>query len=381
MNNRWISIVEGTLSELIELRMSLMTEAPTEDSARQLFYVQVLIAYFRQEPSTIDSLVINNLEFLNQNPDLKALTLLRLQLRKQILDIPKMNAEIEKIQLSTLDPLLHGEFHFVRAHTYHAAQDYQQAEIYFLAASAQYSLGGAKKKSVRAHFSSVATYSSIHPEARLFPEYINLYRKAMEIQDFQTAATSLLNISREFQRLDALVIALEYAEEAITIFDGHNAGSREHGLALLQKSHVLMQLNRIHEGQKELFIALAIANEEVQSSCRILAEKYNINVKVLKAEKTIATWEERRTEAAQGRPLGKHESLLLKLLAEKPRSKFELIAELYQDNIEIEFKEGRLKNLLVRARARLPGLIVFQNDLYKISDPHTLKNIIRQGIA
>jgi hypothetical protein len=371
MSALWIEIIEANLSGLTELHKTLAGVSVTEESRRQLLYCQVMIAYFRHSASDLESLISTHGAWLEHHPDLTALATLRWHIRRGPVDLEAVKAQFSE-SFETSIPALKGEWSFALAYAHNVGQDFRNAEIYYLAASAQYALAGAGSKSLRAELSALASYSCLHPESRLFPDYTSLYRKAMTAREHQTAAACLVNISREFQRLEALPIAMDYVSQAISLHEVHHEASREHGLCLLHRAHLYLQLERNLEAQRDLFFALSIPHGEVQSSCRVLAEKYGINLQVLPAERVLPTWAERAEDPLRTKPLGKLESQLLLLLSEAPQDKFTLMDTLYGEKIDPASKEGRFKNLLARLRARFPGLIVLENDLYKISDPFVL---------
>ncbi len=372
MSFQWVQIVEATLSELNGLRMSLLIEPEDRQDQKQLFYIQVLVAYFRQDANEIQQLIQKFQHLLSDDRALLVLAQLRAALKSNSQSqTEEFNYWIAKFPPEA-ESLLKAEFWFIQAHRAQISKDFARAEDCFIQAAAFYEDGRAHRKALRASFSAVASYSCLKPEARLFSEYHVLFQKGLEVRDYQTAGAALLNISREFQRLDSLSLALEYANQALELYIKHNFGAREHGLTLTHRSQLLFQMGRQIEATKDLQVAATVINAEVQSSVQSLAEKYQVSVNTINSELSLPTWEERKLDPSTLKGLGRLESQMIEILSRGPTTKFDLIQILYFENIDFEFKEGRFKNLLFRLRQRFPGLIVFQNDMYSISDPHAL---------
>ena len=364
----WVQIIEATLSELTALNLSLLTEPEDRQDPRQLFYVRILIAYFRQDAKELNRIILESQDFLKDHPDLHSLALMRESMRSGKPEA--LAASTIPVLAENADAIMQGEYYFLQAHSAQVLKNYRNAEQFFIKASAFYDQARAYKKALRATFSAVASYSCLRPEARLFGEYRNLYKRGLDIKDFQSAGTALLNISREFQILESVDLALDYINQAIDLFEAHNFGSREHGLALVHRAHLLFQSQRDIEATKNLQVAVTMTHSEVQSSVDTLSKKYGVSLHTQASELLLPTWKERAADRPILKGLGKLESRLIEELSKGPATKFELIEELYSENIEFEFREGRFKNLISRLRKRFPGLVVFGNECYSIPDPN-----------
>jgi hypothetical protein len=360
----WIVVMEASLGEL----QNIEAELQLGNEPELLYYSRVLIAYFRQ-----DVIALVSLRGEVPNLLLSYLTSMRLEVRKTSTDLATIESLKKQVQEETTDLLFLGEAAFIAAVAHQAAKSFVSSEKYYREAAAKLKAGGAKKKALRALMSSLAAYSCVYPESRLFAEYMEIYKQAMEIMDFQTAGTVQMNISREFQRLDGLNIALDYVTQSIVLFERGAQGSREHGLSLVHRAHLYLQLHRFADAENDFFLALLNPNVEVQSACEVLSEKYHLNLKTLKSDRVLATWQERKNEAGTLKPLGKLESELILILSKKPCTKFELMDALYGTLIDHESKENRLKNLMSRVRTRFPGLILLEDSSYRISEPEKNK--------
>lgn len=330
-----------------------------------------MINYFRENPAGIEDLLASHAQV---SEALKILAEMRLIILKNLnlTEITKLQASLNALQVSDM---ITGECLFVSAFAHQKAGDFAVAEILFRESAAFLKKVGAHKKSLRARMSAIAAYSCLHPESRLFSEYLSVYQAALSIKENLTAGTCLLNISREFQRLSALDLALDYANKSLQLFEEGHFGSREFGLGLVHRAFVLLQLDRpLTQVSKDLTVALSIQHPDVQSSCASLAEMFQFNLKSLPYKTDVLpTWKERILEtSAEAGKLGEMESQLILLLSQKPHSKFELMDILYGDRIDFESRENRFKNLLFRVRTRTHADIRIVNGHYTLSEPSSL---------
>jgi hypothetical protein len=169
-----------------------------------------------------------------------------------------------------------------------------------------------------------------------------------------------MNISKEFQLLEAFAVSLDYAVQAEDLFVKHAPGSRDHGFCLLQKASVLSQMQKSGESLKALQQALNSKHSEVLSRAQLMADQSGVP---LISEDSLQL----REDSGQ-RVLGELEGKLVALLAEGPKDKAVLMKALYGEKICSQARENRFKNLMSRVRAKLPGLVVLKNSNYEIID-------------
>ena len=370
----WQMIIETTLDGLPEIERKLLSLQSDETVQLQLFYVRVLIAYFRNNPSVIQNLLQDNHKLLQISPALTHLTKMRLLLRQNQFELFEMIKLKELVcQLEMSPSIFLAEAEFISATACLSQGENLIAEKHYQKAASEFEKVGCIKKSLRAQLSSLAAYSCAYPDSRLFYEYNVLYEKAILVEEHLTAGTALLNISRELQKLRASSQALATIDKAIEILRSSFQGSREFGLSLAHRADLLFQLNRIIEAEHDTIHALCNPYPEVQAACEVLAQKNNLDLVLLKNKKVLPTWEERQKEIPVKEILSPMESLLIKLISEKPRSKFELMDTLFGEKISLDSKDNRLKNLISRTRSKVPGVIQLQNGFYEIIDIHKIK--------
>lgn len=372
----WVSIIEASLEDLLKLEKQLLLPcAQKQDELEEkIFYTKILIAYFRNSAETISLVTENYKDLLSNHPAFKMLARMRFLLRtpgfnlSEVIELKKQIAQIENSQ-----GVCFAEACFVSATASLQKAEYRQAEELYLQAAIHFEIVGSVKKSIRAQLSGLAAYSSIYPESRLFHEYSVLHEKAMAAGEFLAAGTALINISRELQRIKALPHALSTVNKALEILNTNHRASREFSLAMVHRAELHLQLEKKTEGENDVIFALCHSHAEVQSACQILAQKYDLDLVTLQSKVVLPTWQERESKNENTDILTVMESRLLKLLSEKSYSKNELMDALFGEKISLESQNNRFKNLLSRVKAKVPGVIVFQDGFYSIQDEFSFK--------
>lgn len=374
----WVSLIEASLDELLQLEKQLLLPRGEGQDPEQLeekiFYTKILIAYFRNSAEGISLVIESHQDLLSKHPALHMLASMRLRLRtpdfhlSEILDLKKQIAQIENSQ-----GVYFAEACFVSATASLQRAEYRQAEELYLQAAIHFELIGSLKKSIRAELSGLAAYSSIYPESRLFHEYSVLHEKALAAGEFLAAGTALINISRELQRIKALPHALSTVNKALEVLNTNHRASREFSLAMAHRAELHFQLGKKTEGENDTVLALCHSHAEVQSACQILAQKYELDLLALQSKVVLPTWQERESKNETVDILTVMESRFLKLLSERSYSKNELMDALFGEKISLESQNNRFKNLLSRVKAKVPGIIVFQDGFYSIQDEFSFK--------
>jgi tetratricopeptide (TPR) repeat protein len=360
----WKIIVEANLEELLALKISSKFDADFNQSMRLL--LEGLVAYYKNDNGLLLELYAE-LECL-QEPELRLITKLRIMIRQKSIDIVEIESIVRDSSLLNFNAILLAEIYFLSAVAAQSIKRFDLSQSYFLMASNLFESQHCYKKSVRALFNHVSAFSCLKPNSKLFVEYNLLYKKALQAQEYSTAAASLVNISREFQLLGANDVAVDYAKQASNLLNEKLFGSREHGLALVHLAQLYFQIERNIEALKCFQFALNISHSEVQSACSVLSEKYNLNFKTLTNKCTTPSWDERIAEKKTSKSLGRLEAIILFCLSTGPKTKHELILELYPDDMDFEFKENRFKNLLNRLRNKFKDMIIFENGKYILID-------------
>lgn len=364
----WVSIVEASLDDLRKLEQQLGASSCDQKDGK-VFYTKILLAYFRNNSADISFLIEAHNKFLVDRPTLKILSLMRFHLRAAdftLSDLFRLHDQVRNIESGR--GLFFAEACFIAGTACLQKSEYRQAEEFYLQAATHYEFAGSFKKSIRAQLSSLAAYTCVFPESRLFHEYSVIHEKAMAVGERLSAGTALINISRELQRIKALPHALTTIDKALDILKEDHRSSREFSLAMAQRADLYFQLDKKVEGTNDVIFALCHPHAEVQSACHVLAQKYQLDLLALQSQTILPTWQERKNQNSQSEILTVMESLLLKLLSERPRAKSDLMDALFGEKISTESKNNRFKNLISRVRSKVPGVIVIKDGIFSIQD-------------
>jgi len=388
----------GFLPKVLEASIGELKFLLSETCGEKVYelYARVLYAYLKNDQdqlkSVIDLLVcVRHVEGDGRAQDFKCahclvqkISILRLQIRNKSVDFSFLkNLEMEAENFE--ETVWRAEAFFVMALAYGQLNNYEAASCYYHKAASLFNESGLKKKSVKSFFNHIVAESRRFPEARLIIEYQQVAKLAKDAGEFDVAGLALLNISREYQKIKSLLLALQLCEQAIHCFAA-NVGTLHFDQAILHKCHILIDLERFGEARMEYERAKMSSFAEIQEGLVVIdaiLENKPLGGSVY-FQNLTPTWRERLSHLMQGdsvrkesaEPLSDLESQLVRHVAEKARDKFELIYLLYGDTAEFSLLEDRFKDLLKRVRKKRPELIIYENKLYRLSDLGCLKTNI-----
>lgn len=365
----------ATLDQIIEMSPAdLLAERVRNENGLAHVYAGVLFDYLE---SNIDDLKqgIRQLEQISlgnsQAGFLGLLSELRLAIRMRQVMLPL----VQKVEgLGVSDTVLVGEKHFVLALAYDRLLDHLSSKKHWQISFQAFDGAGLKKKAAKALFNFVAEESRIYPEKRLISEYHLVVEHARRAEEPTIEAIALLNVSREYQKLGAYLVALKHCDEALKLLRS-DIGTLHHDLAVVHRAHLLVDLLRVPEARLEHQRAALSTHAEIRAAAEIvrtqiekISPPYGLNSGLL-----TPTWKERLDEIKTGEAhtrsaLGPLENDLLRLISESPKSKHELIEALYPEKSSFSALEERLKNLLSRLRKKFPALILFQDGKYRFAE-------------
>ncbi|MCX6123460.1 MAG: hypothetical protein NTV34_01720, partial [Proteobacteria bacterium] len=302
----------------------------------------------------------NRLEALKQHidsfppTDPRLRTLLQLRLAMRLGD--DLSDLVEScIEISEGKSELSGESYFLLATAAESRGADQDALPMWRLAAQTLEQSASIKKAVKAEHNAIATQSRLDPTARLLIEYQGVAVKAEVIGEPVVQANAELNLSREYQMIGALQIALRHANVAVDLTRRYQRGGLQYFLSMAHRCHLYLDLN-----QRKL---AGIDYEELQTSsfpeaiaCAQVLQKQlqsPIYVKISTKGHALmtASWIERNA----------------KLAAER----FELIRELFGSSGDIFSLENRLKQILFRVRKKAPGLIEYKDNKYYFAEHGT----------
>ena len=364
-------LFDAHLSELVELRTQVGA-----DSVAAL-YAQVLYFYLQCDLAGLERVLAESRQkFGTTVPEQCCLMLaeLRLRIRNHAIERSLL---AEATQLAARAGDWAGEIEFVVGMSYSKIPDHALAQSAYQRAFQSLERLGARRKATKALFNHVVCESRVHPEKKLIADYHHLVKRAAKFKDYGTAAICCSNISREYQKLGALEVALRYCDRALK-FLKDDIGTLDYYLVVVHRCHLLVDLGRLQEAELEFQTARSGDFPEVREALKVVdairngsrpALDRDVNRKML-----TPTWQERLEEKKSNQKrLTPLEGKLLQLIAQAPRTKFEIIAQLYPEKADFKLLEDRFKNLMNRLKKSRPGLIILENKKYRISDESFLE--------
>lgn len=374
-------IMNAQLGELVQMK----AEIPSWPVELSLYHA-AMVAYLKMDIVGLQAVVECSQRFLSSgqnskgdfvDPDCEAsfeivrtLIECRLHIRRQ----EQVDESLLRLQsLHSQNSLWQGEIQFVCAIFHGLKHDYENERRLFLEAYRSFTAEGALAKALLAMQNSIAAEASLYPKRRFVVEYSSLKEHAIENSIFSTAGLCALNISREYQLLQAYDVALKLASEALRHLK-RDLGTQHFGLALCHRAQLFVELGRIHEAKLDLQETLIFDFIEVRNA-RAMVQGL-IDHGAVSAEGNIApAWIDRCLQLPPNSKssFGALEEKLLLLLGSKPMSRDELMEALFSDEIKhisYESVYGRFKNLLARVRKKAPELIQFHEGRYSLVQIH-----------
>jgi tetratricopeptide (TPR) repeat protein len=371
-------IIESTVGELAILYPEVRPPYKLEDiRSIEDFYGEVMLRSLRGENEKLEELNRELPVRFADHPELVFLsfaTRLRSEINRRSID-PSTLRETEVLTRS--GTRWTGELMSLIASANTVLNNSESALEWFFRSIDAYEKIGCRKKAVRSRFNVIVAKSHIDPEQHLIPAYYDLYRRAMarDVRDSSLAANCLLNISREYQRMGALLIALKYADRTLKLLDAHY-GMIVHGLALAHRCHLLSEMGRVAEAKLDYEAALAIRFEEVKGALEVVARNFieDPSGTIPASQKHLtSTWSERLQEMEMGVisercKLSHLEERLVSFLSESPRHRMDILEHLYGSSLAYETRLNRFKSLLNSLRKKSPSLIICRKGIYRLTE-------------
>jgi len=362
----FVNLIQANLEELSSLRLILSPEGPLG------FYAEILFAYLKGDIQALGQLVSISETNPKEEPYLliNVIARMRLNTRRRILDTELISTLLNRIHALS-DDLWKGEVYFVLAYAYETAEQHESAKSYYKLAAAFLGSQGANRKAAKAEFNYVAADSCIQPDKkRLIADYYFAFKKCRRVREYGMAGAALNNISREYFRLGAHKIALNFSKRALKLLE-RDFGTIHYYLAVLHQAHVLMALERRSEALLLMEHARGSEFPEIRAGLAVLDGTISNGTGGELERDLIPTWAERLKKQKGRAPqkiLGSLESQLIELLLDGPKHKFEIMDNVYGTRLSMETRESRFKMLMSRLRKKHPGLICLDQGKYRLLD-------------
>ncbi len=358
-------IFEASMSELFDL-------SHTEISRESELYCQVKYSYKQGDTKKLNDL---NLYIQKENfsNELKLITKIRAGLKNKKLEIKKWIGEVQKFDDNNI---WKGEILFSIGYALHLEKKYYDSNKVYIKSYKLLMAHNCIEKGLMALHNAISVIANLYPDKRQFADFHYLLQKATDYKSVKLAALANLNLSIEYQKTGATLMALERIDLAIKGFEKVEMESTQYYLALAQKADLLVDIEKFSSALLILEKLATSTHDFAKSSAYTIKEKIQKKQNAqYRQEKTATnihfspTFEQRRIDEKRNKKppkLGKMESRLVDFLSSGPKDKMSIIKHLYGEDIDYFSLEGRFKSLLVRIRKKLPYSIVFHDGEYSI---------------
>jgi tetratricopeptide (TPR) repeat protein len=365
-----IDLTRRLLSASLDQLISLEFELPLPKGLE--LYRKALVAFHHSDVDQLSQVLAaisdSPESWKNDVPCLENLVRARLEYRTAT--IQKENIPEYIRQIPPPNDIWAVEFSLFLAAACESIDDFFHAMELYKQAAQHAVVHDMRGKALRARFGTIMIRKYQEPERKMIPDFHHLYLEAKKLRHFPVATVALVNISQEYQKMGAGKVALKFAHRAV-IIGSRNIGSQEYSLALAQRALIFAQAGRKVEAMQDFEEARLSPFKVVQGACAILEKMLRGEGKDPPVISLTYVWQEQMHELQIGKKkikLSPGEETLLHFLSKQPRNKFELMEHIFPDETDVLVAENRLKNLLHRLRKKAPGLLVFENEEYRLAD-------------
>lgn len=372
-----VQVMESDVDQLHQMRGDHFVSVEVET------YYKIFYAYLTGDIEDLTRLIQNLKQEVDLNPKLEIILKIA-QLRLSIRTNQNLYTQMkELIEVEPIDTEWKGEVYGVISSAASYLELHEIARDYSLKSAKEFKLLGAQKKSIRMLMNAISSESCYRPEKHYLSDLIYIYKEAKLVGDSISIGNTLVNLSREYQKMGLYHAALKQAHRAIAVLSKRNAGGVDYFLAMAHRAHVHCQLGAFYDAQVDMEMAKACQFLEVEGALKILCEQFpQLNIKTPQTSDSPSyatySWQIRKKDPA-AKKASKMESQLIELLIQRPFSRRELCAKLYGDKLPMDVTDNRFSNLLNRIKKRNPSLIICKDSTYFLSEhptyPHLLTKV------
>lgn len=362
-----ITVIEAPLETLLNLRRQITM--PSGD-CEELYYLDAVISYLKGDVQSLFKLV----QEMNNELPFYHLAKMRFLIRKKELSALDIENFVKSVSALTLNDVILGEAYFLSGYASWTIKEHISAQAYYEKAILNLDKSGAHRKALKAAQNLLACKTCENENLKLIPEYHAIFLRALNIRDHVTCGLTMMNVSREYQRLGALNMALKTINSSIKYLNV-DVGTLHYYLALAHRAHLYFEMNVYNKAIEDVEACLSSDFSEVHDVVKVL-ELIDLNEKNQKTNflNLNPTWVMRaknfQNEKSRKLVLTDIEEKILFFLRKGPIDKMSLAVKVYGDKIDLESAENRIKSVLTRFRKKHPNLISIKNGYYSIHEEH-----------
>lgn len=358
----WAEIIEAPLAQLLEWQRNGTSHFDLDSQ----IYLDLMVAYLKNDQSEFR----RTWSKLNATSPLFPIARLRFEVCNQTMTIALIDQCVRDVESRTNDISYYCEIYFIAGYACYTLHNFEKAIFYYKKALPGLTKIEAYKKALKCSQNILASNQELNPHMKLIPEYQAIYREARRLKDHATCGLTQMNISREYQKIGALSIALESIQLALTFYQ-KDFGTLDYFLCLAHRAHLYLQLGLEEHALRDIEMCMTSDFPKIHQVVKVL-EKIDFQADEESQTHLLnPTWTKRARQYKREKETTVFNGLeerLLSLLRSGPRTKSELIEQLYGSLIDHESADNRFKNLLVRVRKKSQGLIGHKDSHYFLLD-------------
>jgi hypothetical protein len=208
------------------------------------FYAEALLAYHNSDQAKIKSIAKKFFKQRHREPLsflLFALTGIRWKMRSGNLEVGQVLSLLRAVKKSQLPEHWLGEWYFVVGLAFSQKNQFPNAYHYYARSYQKFHKLGMKKKALKALLNKVVADSRAFPKKKMFWDYTFVAKEALANGDSALAGVCQLNLSREFQILGALEMALQVCSQSLENLE-KDTGTLHYFLAKAHRAHLYIAL-------------------------------------------------------------------------------------------------------------------------------------------
>ena len=356
-------VIDSPLSGLISIQASsLLCEG--DDT---FCYLAALIAYFKGELAALT----RSKESFDEGAPIRLFIEMRIAVLTSEVNSKQIEEFVSLILKLTSDPAFIGEAYFIAGYASYTLHNYAMTISYYQKALPYLELCGAQRKHLKTSQNLLAARTNLDPSMKCIPDYQELQRQASRLNDMVTSGLCHLNISREYQKLGLLNIALETANFAVEELESDH-GVNHYYLARLHRAHLLIQMGIEHQAFIDIEACSSTDFNDVRAAIRVLENIDFQTENAVRLERLNPTWQARsrrlQLEKYSQLKFNDLEERVITQLSAGPVEKNRLIDQIYGTKIDFLSAEARLKNVIARIRKKSPSIIVYRNGEFSLAN-------------
>lgn len=335
--------IEGELEELKDVMRLNRFDEPSK------LYLETLLGYLENDLFALEKL-LEDVVKRYPSTDLSALCQMRVHLRRFPSQVA-LSLENALLASELIVPEFCAEKNFLLGLYFQGLSQWQRAREHYERASILLKGLGLKKKEIKADLNALMAFrrEAGNESVSDLHRFQEIARRAQELGANSVLGVVLRNLSEEFLWMGARDLAVQYAEHSVQATTA-SFGTRDEFICRIHRLKLLENMGRSSE----------VGSDYERSRFASFTHVFLVESRTSRP----------RSDSIRPRGLNvTHEQKLIEVLSKGPRTREEILSEIYSDcRSDRNSKERRLKDLFSRSRKNFRARIVYCDGRYSLLD-------------